>query len=93
MAKNATPLYDQLSWFLAFQEDEPPLVFVNVAGFQARILVRRGQQYADVTDQVPNGRRLARQAVHAFGGVLSQSGWYPPTDRLMVALKQNGLME
>jgi len=91
MAK-AKPIMNQLEWMASHEMGGTPKVFVNVWNCRARIMVEKDGQYEDVTDQIRKGTEMAEEAVYAFGGAINMSGWYPPTDKILKALKRKGLI-
>lgn len=84
----AKPVCNQLEWIALFETGGTPEVFVNVCNFKARIMVFQDGEYADVTEEIPNGQELAEEAVEAFGGAINISGWYPPTQEIIKALRE-----
>ncbi|MEW6770133.1 MAG: hypothetical protein AB1330_01890 [Bacillota bacterium] len=90
----ATPIMSEAEWVLFFEAGGVPEIFVNVWNCRARIMVCSGSEYKDVTDKLPDGQRLAEEAVEAFGGAINISGWYPPTHEILAAychyLEQGG---
>ena len=83
------PACNQLEWIAFFEAGGTPEVFVNVSNCRARIVVLRDGNYVDVTGEIPNGEKLAEEAVYAFGGAINISGWYPPTKEIIEALKRS----
>lgn len=51
-------------------------------------MILRGDEYVDVTEEIPNGQELAEEAVKVFGGAINISGWYPPTQEIVETLKK-----
>ena len=80
------PTFDKEGWRALFESGRLPDVYVDVWNCTARILLREGDKYRDVTDLIPNGKALAERAVRAFGGALNISGWYPPTNTIIQEL-------
>lgn len=80
-------IYNQVEWIALFESGGMPDIYVNVSNFQARIFIRDGKEYIDITDDIPNGEKLAIDAVKKAGGGINISGWYPPTDRIIKAIQ------
>ncbi len=69
------PLYNVAEW-IAINQNGIPELYVNVMDFKATIRYKG----KDITKEIPNGSKLATDAVIASGGSISISGIYPPTD-------------
>ena len=81
------PVCNQLEWIAFFEAGGTPEVFISVYNCRARIMVLRDGRYVDVTGEIPNGEELAEEAVYDFGGAINISGWYPPTQEIIEALR------
>ena len=75
---NPKPLYNIAEWIAINQKGLPEL-YVNVMDFKATIRYKG----KDITKEIPNGSKLATDAVIASGGSISISGIYPPTDVIL----------
>lgn len=80
LLRDAKPLFNEIEWIAVneFKEKLPEL-YVNVANFTASIWYK-GQV---ITDKIPNGEELAREAAIVAGGGINRSGIYPPTDIIL----------
>lgn len=87
------PIYNQVEWYCLHRGGIRPEVFVNVYNLQAKILLRKNGEYVDVTDSIPNGREMASEATYASGGGVNVSGWYPPTEEIIGALIEEGIIK
>ncbi|ORX22465.1 hypothetical protein BVF91_11535 [Thermoanaerobacterium sp. PSU-2] len=72
------PLYTVAQWVAINQQGLPEL-YVNVMDFKATIRYKG----KDITKEIPNGSKLATDAVIVAGGSISISGIYPPTDVIL----------
>ncbi len=87
------PVCNQLEWIAFFEAGGTPEVFVNVYNCQARIMVLRDGKYVDVTEEIPNGQRLAEEAVEAFGGAINTPAGIRPRRRLSRPLEERKVVE
>jgi hypothetical protein len=80
LLRDAKPLFNEVEW-IAINEfkNNLPELYVNVVNFTASIWYK-GQ---DITDQIPNGEELAKEAAFVAGGGINRSGIYPPTDVIL----------
>jgi len=69
-----------------FESGRLPDVYIDVSNCSARILLREGDKYKDVTELIPNGKVIAERAVKAFGGTLTIPGRYPATNAIIQEL-------
>ncbi len=83
-------IFSEAEWVAMFEAGFMPEVFVNVCNLRAGIMLRKPGtgEYIDITSEIENGRELAEKAVEEAGGWLSMSGWYPPSDKIMKAIKK-----
>jgi len=82
------PIMTEPEWVSLFIAGNMPEVYINVWNLKARIKVRRGNQEIDITDDLPDGKRLAIKAVEAAGGAITMSGLYPISDEIAAEIKE-----
>jgi hypothetical protein len=78
------PIMGEPEWAALFIGGDFPDVYVNVWDLRARIMAN-GQ---DITELIPNGKKLALDAVQAAGGTITMSGWYPPSEEILSAIEE-----
>lgn len=85
------PIMSEAEWTALLMSGEFPRIFVNVWDCKANIMIRKEDgKYVNITPLIPDGERLAREAVEAAGGTITTSGWYPPSDEIMQTIKKLG---
>ena len=70
LLQDAKPLLNEVEWISLNEFHGLPELYVNVVNFTASIWYK-GQ---DVTDQIPNGEELAREAAFVAGGGINRKG-------------------
>jgi hypothetical protein len=78
------PIMSEAEWAALFMSGSFPDVYINVWNLRARIMAN-GQ---DITELIPNGKKLALDAVQAAGGTITMSGWYPPSEEILLAIEE-----
>jgi|GEM_PF-1833358 len=78
------PIMSEPEWAALFMSGGFPDVYINVWNLKAKIMAN-GQ---DITDLIPNGKKLAFDAVQAAGGTITMSGWYPPSEEILSAIEE-----
>jgi len=85
------PIMSEAEWTALFISGKLPRIYVNVWDCKASIMIRgEDEKYVDITSLIPDGERLAREAVEAAGGTITTSGWYPPSEEIMQTIKKLG---
>jgi hypothetical protein len=84
----AKPIMNEADWVALFVAGGWPDLYVDVQNLRARILCERSGKCFDITAEIPDGQKLAIEAVEAFGGSLSRSGMYPPSEEIIEAAQR-----
>jgi hypothetical protein len=79
---------NEVEWVAFFVAGGWPDLYVDVQNLRASILSERSGKCVDITADIPDGEKLAIEAVEAFGGSITRSGMYPPTEEIIEALQQ-----
>jgi len=81
----AKPIMNQIQW-CAFEGKL--ILWVDVAGCRVRIMHRLNNgSVEDITDKIPDGKKMAVEAMEAFGGAANVSEVYPPTYEIIGAIR------
>jgi len=76
-------IMNESQWAALFMAGEFPDIYIHVWNLRARIIANG----RDITDMIPDGQRLGIEGVGAAGGTITMSGYYPPSDEIIRAIK------
>jgi len=87
-------VFSEAEWVAIWDNGDLPEIIINVWNCQASIMILKPpytgeiMEYEDITEEIPNGKSLAVEAVEAAGGAINMSGYYPPSQKIISAVSR-----
>jgi hypothetical protein len=84
----AKPIMDEWDWIRCGVAGWRPDTFVSIHKLQYRIMTWKSSEYIDITADIPDGEKLAKEAVEAFGASDAEFALCPPTEEIVEAVRR-----